>query len=192
MNRRIILAVFLASCGGMLALSVRAGEEKKADAPAAAEPQLSAAQVLTLKPMSYMYVTLETSLQDMAEPIRKTLPELMKTAQDAHLHPGMPTIFIFHGADGEAATKFKLDIGFQVPAGTKAVGEWKVADLPEHRCVSVLYSGPIAQITKAYEKLVPAATDGNRQPTGESRQMYLFWDGDNSPNNVVQVTLGIK
>jgi hypothetical protein len=30
------------------------------------------------------------------------------------------------------------------------------------------------------------------EPTGESREVYLYWEGFDSPNNIVELQLGLK
>ena len=191
-GRGIRLAV-LGMCAAGLMVCVGRGQEKKADeGSGGGVAQVADVRVLTLKAIHFMHVSFDTTLQDLHEQLKTRLPEMAKTAHGAKLGTGMPMILILHGADGNPATKIKLDLGFQVPPGTEAKGDWKVDELAEYRCVSLVYSGPIARIGDAYEKLVPAASDNNRQPTDESRQMYLYWEGEDSPNNVVQVTIGVK
>ena len=44
----------------------------------------------------------------------------------------------------------------------------------------------------AYEKLMPAVFAAKLTPVGESREVYLYFEGVDSPNNVVQLQIGVK
>lgn len=186
----LILAGLLLAVAG----AVRGDEKdaKQAADNAAADVEIGQVRVLTLKPVTILHTSLETTLQDLHGEIKKILPDLIKAAREAKLPPDSPIVMVYHGVNGDPQTKFSLDVGVVVPKGTPAAGDYKVKDLPEYPCVSVLYSGPVQKMGQAYGKLVPAIGDAGKKPTDESRQMFLYWEGDDSPNNVTQVTMGIE
>jgi hypothetical protein len=49
----------------------------------------------------------------------------------------------------------------------------------------------MSRIDRAYEKLGPSVTAAGHTPTGETRELYLYWEKPESPNNVIQLQMGI-
>ena len=45
---------------------------------------------------------------------------------------------------------------------------------------------------QAYQKLIPALSAAGHKPTGEEREMCLYWEGVESSNNVFLMQIGIK
>jgi hypothetical protein len=49
----------------------------------------------------------------------------------------------------------------------------------------------LSQIGEAWQKFVAIAqTKG--EPTEESRELYLYWEGHDSPNNIIELEMGLK
>jgi len=55
-----------------------------------------------------------------------------------------------------------------------------------------LYTGDIGHLSAACEKLGPEIGKHRIEPTDDSRQMMPYWEGQDSPNHVIQVMLGVK
>ena len=51
---------------------------------------------------------------------------------------------------------------------------------------------PFELFLSADETLVQGLNDKGLTPTDEEREIYLYWDGVDSPNNIVQVMVGVK
>jgi effector-binding domain-containing protein len=95
--------------------------------------------------------------------------------------------------DGADMTKpFTLDIGIETVDDAKPTDDLKVRKLSRFKCATMLYTGSLQNLSKVYEKLVPAALAAGHKLTGESREFYLYWEGPDSKNNVVQVQVGIE
>ena len=60
------------------------------------------------------------------------------------------------------------------------------------QCATILYVGPATHIGDAWQALYRSVRDEGLTPTDEERELYLYWEGVESPNNIVQVQLGIK
>ena len=72
------------------------------------------------------------------------------------------------------------------------IGDFKVRELPKFKCATILYTGPGPRIGEAWVKLYKAIGDKGLTPTDEERELYLYWEGVDSPNNIVQVMVGVK
>jgi effector-binding domain-containing protein len=127
----------------------------------------------------------------MAKTLDKTFMPLMEKAKAAGLLGG-PPIFVYHGATGDPTAKFTLDTGLTVPADTKALGEFKVKKLPALHAATAYFTGPLASLGAAYAQFFPQLMQAGHIPTGDMREVYLFWEGPESANNVVEIQIGIK
>lgn len=143
----------------------------------------------TLKGFTYFYKSTETDFGDLKETVEKIIPELHKALAEGNVHVRGPVVFIYHGITPDPKAKFKLEIGMPVEEGTKEVGDFKVRDLPEYHCASVLYTGPLSGLGGAFEKLIPEA---GPNMTDEAREMYLYFEKADSPNNIIHVSVGTK
>lgn len=173
----------------------RAADEKPA---AKEEPKATAvgeATRQTLKGMTYLYASDETTLESIGETIRKLRAVVDKAAADGKAETAGPMVLVFHGADNDPKTRFVLDVGLPVKGGVLqvAAGGAKARKLDEFRCVTVLYTGPLsAAMAVGYQKLAEALAGGSMTPTGETRQTYLYVEGPESPNNVIRLEIGIQ
>jgi effector-binding domain-containing protein len=166
----------------------------------AANPALSTQPVWHLSPLlvkdvkevpGYLHGSAETTLADIAKTLDKIFMPLMDKAQKAGLLGG-PPIFVYHGATGDPTAKFTLDTGFAVPADTKPLGEFKVNKLPGYRAATAYFTGPLSSLGAAYTQFFPELMKAGYTPTGDMREVYLFWEGPDSANNVVEIQVGIK
>ena len=79
-----------------------------------------------------------------------------------------------------------------MPPGTRPFGRFKVRPLAALRCASVTYTGPVPTIDKAYDRLIPAVQGAGLITTDETRELYLNWEGPDSPNDQVLVAIGLR
>lgn len=203
--RRIMLATFGLAA---LSLSIAVAQDKKGQAdpaagaqaqqqPAAAaaqdqEPIISRMRVQDYKPVKYFYVETETTLAQIQNTVPEQLPKIFAGVMEHNVQVNGPMIFVYHGVTQDREKPFKLEIGFPVGAEPKAEGEYKVRELAEYHCASVIYSGPIAQVGTAYQSLFTELFGAGLQPEGETREMYLYWESPESPNNVQVIMQGVK
>jgi effector-binding domain-containing protein len=134
----------------------------------------------------------------MGEPIKAGFDKLFGAAIEAKLLIARPTMLVYQGgAHFHHDKPFKMEIGMIVTDDTKlpdGVGgeDVKVRKTEPFKCATILYTGPVDQQGKAYEKLIPALTAAGHKPTGEEREMCLYWEGVESSNNVFIMQIGIK
>lgn len=158
-----------------------------------ASPQfvVSDMRVQTIAGFTYLYDSSQTTLEKIGEPIGRTLPAMEKDIAAGKFHPVGPMVFVYRDMT-DIAQPFKLDIGFPVPPETVAEGEFKTRKVEPFKCATVLFSGPMSKISDAYQKLMAAMTAANLRPTTTIQEFHLYFEGRESPNNVVLIQVGIE
>lgn len=174
--------------GGVLLCPRDASAQEKDDAPAIGELIIQ-----TIPPKHYVFGSLDTDFKSMGEPVGKTLTVLGEGAKEKKLALYGPVLHYYYGAPHRTPDKpFKMETGFFVPEGTEAVGLLKVRELPKFKCASILYVGSATRIGDAWQELYRSLRAKGLTPTDEERELYLYWEGVDSPNNIVQVQVGVK
>jgi len=79
-----------------------------------------------------------------------------------------------------------------VPPGTGPSGQFKVRTLDAFHCATLIYSGSMSSLENGYESLINQMLEARLSPGDESREMYLFWEGPESPNDVLQIQMRIR
>jgi len=141
----------------------------------------------------YLQGGIETDFKNMGEPVGKTLTDLMEAAKEEKVGLHGPVVHFYYGAPHrDPAKRFKMETGFFVPEDAPGVAKFKRRKLPAFKCATILYIGPAPQIGEAWQQLYRSVRDQGLTPTDEERELYLYWEGVDSPNNIVQVQLGVK
>jgi hypothetical protein len=192
----MIRTIFASALLFVLALQfsqVQADEPK----PAAAQgddqsPQICQPRIRTYPAITYFFTSKETTFNQLQATIQELMPAVEKAIAESKAQIVGPPVLIYHHVVNDPAARFTLDVGFPVREVAKPSGNAQVKQLDQFRCVSELYVGPMSSIHQAYEKLAASAPAG-KQPlvAEESRQMMLYWEGSDSPNNVIQIMIGL-
>jgi len=153
-------------------------------------------RVQTMPAVNYLHTAAETTFANMGAPVVAAFDKIFFTASEAKLMIARPTMLVYQGGPHYAPDKpFKMEIGVIV------ADDAKVADLPEElkmrktapfKCATILYTGSVDQQGQAYQKLIPAIKAADLEPTGEEREMCLYWEGVESANNVFIMQIGVK
>jgi len=85
-----------------------------------------------------------------------------------------------------------VEIGVPIFANEAAnAGAFYVRKVPKFKGAAAVFQGSLSQIGEAWQKFAATAqTKG--EPTEESRELYLYWEGHDSPNNIVELEMGLK
>jgi effector-binding domain-containing protein len=160
---------------------------------AATQPDfvVSEMRVQTIAGFTYLYASSETTFERVAAPIGATLPAMQKSVSESKFRSVGGPIFVYRNLK-DMTQPFTLDIGYAVPHETAATSEYKVRKVEALKCATVMYSGPVAKISEAYGKLMGAISAANLKSTTTAREFYLYWEGAESPNNIVLVQIGIE
>jgi hypothetical protein len=179
MRRLILLSIFATFLTAPAA--VRAGES---------DPfTLSPMRIAQLKESVYLYTTAETTLNDMGAIINPALDNLAGAmARGAFMPSGGPVI-VYQGSGSDRAKPFKLEVGYPAQGDTKPVDGFDVGKLDSVRAATAVYTGPIRLIGRAYGKLYPQLIAAGHTPSDTRRERYLYWESEDSPNNVVLIEI---
>jgi len=186
MNDRIALVIAF-----MLVMSgISRGAERPATRPA--DYVIGPMHVQTIPEMTYVYAGTRTTLAEIAQVVGKILPKLEATVAEMKSRPKGPVLFVYHGASPDPAVPFDVELGFPFAEDVKAPGDFNVKKLKEFRCATILLTGTMQHLGEAYMELFGQLAQAGYQPTGETREVYLYWDGPESANNVIQIQAGIR
>ena len=192
MRRKIPGLFFTLIAGVIFAGVISRADDAKSPAPKEEKPSVGEVRTQTLNGFTYFYSNTRVKFQDLAEKLGVLIPELKKGVEKSHARVAGPLIFIYHGVTEDPNAEFDLEVGFSIEEKVPVDGIFKVRDVGEYRCMSVLFTGSNDHFSSAYEKLMPAVMGPAVTRTGESREMYLYFEDPKSPNNVVHVSVGIK
>jgi hypothetical protein len=79
-----------------------------------------------------------------------------------------------------------------VKPGTQPAGAAQVKSLPPYHCAGLLLWGGLAHIVPAYEALHKAINEAGITKTGENQEWTYYFEGVESPNNLMAIYTGIK
>jgi effector-binding domain-containing protein len=190
---RLLLAATLAILTSLT--STIADEPKPAPAHENSPVSLGDMRIQTVPSLTYLYIPVdETSFDKMGDPIKDGFDKLFAAASEAKLLIARPTMLVYpkKSPHFHPDKPFPLEIGIIVSDDTQPVGDCKLRKTDPFKCATLLYTGPVDQQGRAYEKLIPALKAAGHTPTGEEREMCLYWEGLDSPNNVFFMQIGIK
>jgi effector-binding domain-containing protein len=182
----------------LMSLVLMLGVDGRADSMPDTRPSavtLGDVRIQTLKPYSYAFVSTQTTLNKILDAVDALMPKIDAAIDAGKLRAIGPVVFTYHGATEDRDKTFTLDIGVIVKDGTPKPDGIEIITVGPSSCATVIYAGPISQIGQAYGKLFGQASGklygeiGRRglQPTDVSREVYLYWEGAESANNLIQV-----
>jgi effector-binding domain-containing protein len=133
-----------------------------------------------------------TTLGGIQQALGKIFQPLIAQIKRAHVDGAGQAIFVYRGASGAPDQEFTLTTGFIVPPDTKDLGQYKVQKLPAIRAATAYYTGSVAHMGEACGRLYGQVVAGGYTPTDQMREIYLWWEGPDSPNNVVELQVGVR
>jgi predicted transcriptional regulator YdeE len=152
---------------------------------------ISPSRVIDAPAMTLFSITYETTFAQMNR-VAGDIDDLFKALASAGLKSEGRVVLIYKGAQQDRSKPFTLTVGVVVPAGTKPVAKYRVTDLPAFHCAATLFNGGLTSIGAAYQKHYTELFADGQQPTDESREVYLHWEGSESNNNVVWIQAGVR
>jgi len=65
--------------------------------------------------------------------------------------------------------------------------------LPRLRCACLVHEGPLAELfARGYQPLLAAIAAAGLRTLGESREVYHVWRGPQSPDNRIEIQIGVE
>lgn len=150
-------------------------------------PVVGEVSVQSLKGYTYAYVSTQTTLNNLLPAIDALMHQLDQVLDAGKLRQQGPVIFTYHGATGERNKTFTLDVGLVVKDGTAKPDGIQIMTVPPLHCATLLYTGGISGLGAAYGKLYAEIGRRSLEATDVSREVYLYWEDRQSPNNILQL-----
>jgi hypothetical protein len=156
-------------------------------------PLIGDVRIRTMAPVTYAYVTTQTTFDKLGDAIGTAMGDIQKAAADGKIK--VAGSFVLTYPDGSSHLTpdkpFKVHIGFLIEEGAGA-GEVKVRKTEPFKAATLLYTGRPADMGQCYPKLFAAIREMGLEPSGEEREFTTYWEGMDSPNNVMLVQVGVK
>jgi effector-binding domain-containing protein len=145
-----------------------------------------------LSEREYLCAKKELQIAEIGEFATSTIPQLLeKAAQMKLVHTG-PIMITYFNFFGDPEQKFTAEIGVPIQAkDAKSEGPFYVRKVAKLKCASAIFQGPFNKKGDAWHTFAQAAM-AKGEPTGESRELYLYWESADSPNNIVELQMGLK
>jgi hypothetical protein len=180
-------------CFVLAALALMSGAQRAAAQEAAGEPIIGEMFLETIPARRYLCAELETDFAGMGPPLIEKLTAMIEGAREAKVSLLGGTVHVYHGAPHRTPDMtFRMETGFFVWDGEVGFGDFEVRELPELRCASLIYVGPVTRLGDAWQAIYRAARARGLTPTEDERELTLYWESAESPNNVFQVQLGVQ
>jgi effector-binding domain-containing protein len=178
---------------GVVIAAQSLAEPKDNPAPGAdiGENVTSPMRVQEMGELILFHTTITTSFEKM-DVVGPIINELLKVVKEKHLDADAMVVFRYQGATADPTKEFELSIGVPVAAGTEAFDKWQVTPLPKFKAATVMHSGAPRSMGSAYQKIFPEIGQKGLTPTGENREFYMYWEGEDSVNNVMLVQVGVQ
>ena len=153
---------------------------------------LTEMRVKEIAERQYLCAKKELKLAEIHEFAITTIKQLMEKATELKLMQGGPILFTYFNFRGDPDQKFALEIGVPIFANEPAsAGEFYVRKVPKMKCAAAVFQGSLNQMGEAWHKFAATAqTKG--EPLEESRELYLYWEGHDSPNNIIELQMRLK
>ena len=130
----------------------------------------------------------------LGDAIAEAIVQMVKSAEEGKYK--MTSLFVLSYPGGTAHVTpqkpFKVQIGVKVEGEVTPTGNVKLRKTEDFRAATIIYTGPPAGIGECYQKLMPAIRDMGLELSGEDREFTLYWEGFESPNNIILVQVGVK
>jgi hypothetical protein len=171
------------------------GSEAVAQAPATrpADRQFSVSplRVQTLAGIdTYSYGEAQTNFADLKNTIDKLMEPFDKAVAAGKVQPTGPYVFVYKGVSEDMSKPFTLQVGRPIKPG--AAGEIKSRKLEPLKAATVVYTGNLANFPPVFPGIYQDLFAAGLTPTGELRENYIYWEGPDSPNNVIIIQIGVK
>lgn len=153
------------------------------------EPSFGQMHVQNVRGFTYLYASVRTTMDAIKADIEVCMTKVEAARDSAGITVTGPYVFAY--TMGGDMSDFEMRTGFPVAAGTQPAGGADVADVPDFRCATLVYVGSLSHIGRAWENLVQAMRREGLTPLAESREWYLYFEGEESANNVIMLQQAI-
>jgi effector-binding domain-containing protein len=175
----------------MLIWQIPCDAQTPATQPAEEAFTLTPPRVTQLKAATLLYFSDSATYGTVGGVITRRLLELRGIMKREGISLRGAPVIIYHGANLDPNAQFVVDVGMPVTEGTTAIGKTQVRSLSAKSLVAI-FMGSIHQIGRPYDRMYTQLNSDGVAPTDEYREHYLYWEGDESPNNVIMIEIPLR
>ena len=183
----------LVSVAGLLVLGQGLLGAGPATRPAA-EPEyrIGEVDIQRISAFTYASVHARTTMARLQQTIGVLMPRMTAAVEKGTVHPSGAMVFTYKGATGEMEQEFELQVGMFVDRPVAAGSGVESSEEPGLKCATLIYRGSLAHLKEAFGKLYEEIGTRGLTPLPISREVYLYWEGPDSPNNIIQLQAGVN
>jgi effector-binding domain-containing protein len=150
---------------------------------------LSPVRIGQLKTYSFFYTSAQATSASLGAVVGKSMNDLDDVMKAGAFMPAGAPVIVYHSSGPVGDQTIAVEAGFPVTGEPPAGGDFKLGEVKSALAAISLYTGPPTQIGAAYRTLYGKVLAGGHVPTDERREHYLYWEDDNSPNNVIMIEI---
>ena len=185
---QLVLTVLLSLAASLPTLAAEASTRPQPD-PAY---RIGEVDLQTVSAFTYASVHARTTLANLQDTVGVLMAKFQAAVAKGAVHPSGAMLFAYNGVTGNPNDEFDLRVGAFI-ARPVAVGSGiDSSDEPAMKCATLIYRGPLAHLKEAFGKLYGEVYARGLTPTPINRELYLYWEGADSANNIVQLQVGVK
>jgi hypothetical protein len=148
-------------------------------------------QPCQLKATTIVYQTIHVNIAQSGELLKKTVIDLYDRLKAAHITPKGGPLFVFKGI-ATPDVPMDIDVGVPVEDKTAAPEGCDVRVLDSVPSVIGIFKGPFTAMNRAYPDFFRQLVQLGKTPGAELRQRTLYFEGENSDNNIVLMEMVTK
>jgi effector-binding domain-containing protein len=150
-------------------------------------------QIVTVPEVRVLQASRQVRLPEAGAYLNDTIPLLEADARERRLAFAGPWTFVSHNLPQDTETPFRLAICRPIAEDGHGNGQFRIVTLPECRCATIEYEGPLSGIyARGYMPLLDAIFAEGLPLTGEIREVHHVRDTPESPINQVEIQIGIQ
>lgn len=154
--------------------------------------QLIQVETKSVPVKKYFCVTRTATLEKIPEVAMQEADAIMEEFAKLNVQAAGPMEFIYFGSTYDPDGALSIEIAIPVSEDIKGSGKYSVKQLGEFKCISHLYSGDFSRVNEVYEMLFADLAKNGIKHTPQVREVYHEWKSMNSPDNRVEIQIGIE
>jgi len=154
---------------------------------------ISQMRVLTMGEITFFYVMNQpTAFANLDRDLDLLLDSLYRAKTQANLAEVGPDITRYYPAGIDQPDLFLMEVGIPVKPGTLPAGDAQVRILPPYHCAGLLLWGSLMHMGQTHTTLIQAIKEAGLERTGEYREWNYWFEGVDSPHNLLGLYMGIR
>jgi len=149
-------------------------------------------RIKEIQARQYLCAKKQLKLAELPDFATKTIADLYQKAAELKLGQAGPVVITYHDFRGDPEQTFTAELAVPIfVENVKDVNPFYVRKDAKVKCASVIYQGPLSGMGEAWQNFVSKAM-AKGDATGDSREVFLYWEGHDSANNIIELQVELK